>query len=152
LGALLSTAIPIPLGEGMAGRGAATRQSLLIADLNQIELKSPTLRQRGINSRVAIPLLLADQGSGVFHARPPAFAQFAEEDVRLLELIADRIALAINQASLHDAERIANERLSFLGEASTLLAASLDVDEILEQLAALLVTRYADWAAIHLVQ
>jgi PAS domain S-box-containing protein len=152
LEALLSTAVPIPLGEGMAGRVAATRKSLLVADLNQIELKSPTLRKRGINSIVAIPLVVEDRVIGVVHAGSEAFAQFGEEDVRLLELIADRIALAINQASLHDAERIATERLRFLGEASTLLAASLDVDETLEQLAALLVTRYADWVAIHLVQ
>ena len=68
------------------------------------------------------------------HAGSEAFAQFVEEDARLLELIADRIALAINQASLHEAERAAQERLQFLAEASALLGASLDIDRTLDQL------------------
>ena len=117
-----------------AGHGRARRrepQPLLVPDLSQIELVSPVLRERGINSLVAIPLVVEDRVIGVVHAGSIAFAQFVEEDARLLELIADRIALAINQATLHEAERAAQERLQFLGEASALLASSLDVDETL---------------------
>ncbi len=100
-------------------------------DLTKVELVSPVLRDRGINSMVAIPLIVADEVIGVMHAGSEAFAQFVEDDARLLELVADRIALAINQAALHDAERAAQERLYFLGEASALLSASLDVEETL---------------------
>ena len=60
----------------------------------------------------------------------------------------DRIALAINQAGLHDAERAAQERLQFLGEASALLASSLDVDETLERVVRLAVPHFADACAI----
>jgi signal transduction histidine kinase len=89
---------------------------------------------------------------GVVHAGSVAYAQFVEDDARLLELIADRIALAINQAALHDAERVAQERLQFLGEASALLASSLDVDETLERVARLAVPHFASSCAIDLVQ
>ena len=143
-------AIPVPLGVGMAGRVASTRRPMLIPDLSEIELVSPVLRERGINSVVAIPLIVEDRVIGVVHAGSEAFAQFVEEDARLLELIADRIALAINQASLHEAERAARQRLQFLAEASALLGASLDIERTLEQLSRLVAGRYADWCAIHL--
>ena len=57
------------------------------------------LRERGINSLVAIPLVVEDAVIGVVHAGSEAYAQFTDDDARLLELIADRIALAIKQAS-----------------------------------------------------
>src|SRR5205823_4160557 len=81
-----------------------------------------------------------------------AYAQFVEDDARLLELIADRIALAINQASLFEAERAAQERLAFLSEASALLASSLDVEGTLRRVARLAVPHFADWCAVDLVE
>ncbi|HEX4525263.1 MAG TPA: GAF domain-containing protein [Gaiellaceae bacterium] len=142
-------AIPVPLGAGVAGTVAATRASMLIHDLSEVELISPVLRERGINSLVAIPLVVEDRVIGVVHAGSEAFAQFVDEDARLLELIADRIALAINQASLHEAERAAQERLQLLAEASALLGASLDVESTLERLGSLVAGRFADLCAIH---
>ena len=122
----IAHAVPVPLGAGMAGRVAATsRAACSSRTCSEVELVSPVLRERGINSLVAIPLIVEDRVIGVVHAGSEAFAQFVEEDARLLELIADRIALAINQASLHEAERAAQERLQFLAEASALLGASL---------------------------
>ena len=130
------SSIGIPIGEGMAGRVAANRAPLLVPDLSKIELYRSTLRDRGINSIVAIPLVVEDRVIGVVHAGSEAYAQFVEDDARLLELIADRIALAINQASLYEAERAAQQRLRFLGEAGALLGSSLDVEKTLEQLGA----------------
>ena len=144
-------AIAIPMGAGMAGRVAATRQPFLVPDLSRIELASPHLRHRGIRSLVAIPLLVEDRVIGVVHAGSEKLAHFAEPDARLLELIADRIALAINQAALHEAERAAQDRLQFLGEASTLLASSLDVDATLTRVAQLAVPHFADWCAVDLL-
>jgi PAS domain S-box-containing protein len=148
----LEQAVAVPLGAGMAGRVAASRKPLLVPDLSKIELVSPVLRERGINSIVAIPLIAEDRVIGVVHAGSEAYAQFVEEDARLLELIADRIALAINQASLYEAERAAQERLQFLGEASALLASSLEVDETLQRVARLAVPQFADWCSVDLVR
>ena len=148
----IERAVAIPIGSGMAGRVAALRTPLLAPDLSQIELVSPVLRERGINSLVAIPLIVEDRVIGVVHAGSVAFAQFVEDDARLLELIADRIAMAINQAALYEAERVAQERLQFLGEASTLLASSLDVDATLARVAQLAVPHFADWCSVDLLE
>src|SRR5262249_39312640 len=58
IGPEIERARPIPIGRGMAGTVAATRASLLVPDLSKIELVSPVLRDRGVNSVVAIPLIV----------------------------------------------------------------------------------------------
>src|SRR5260221_2024718 len=82
LGAQIEHAVAIPLGAGMAGRVAELRTPLLVPDLSQIELYSPVLRQRGINSLGAIPLIVEDPAIGVVHAGSAAFPQFVPAGAR----------------------------------------------------------------------
>ncbi len=147
----LALAVPIPLGEGLAGTVASSRMSRLVDDLDEIDLVSPVLRARGIRSLVAIPLVVEDDVIGVFHAGSTERAHFAPEDARLLELIADRLALAISQAALSETERETQERLAFLGEASAVLASSLEFGDPLARVAELAVPRLADWCAVDVV-
>jgi PAS domain S-box-containing protein len=147
----VSQAVPVPLGEGMAGRVAASREPWLIEDLNQIDLVSPVLRMHGIQSLVAMPLVVEDRVIGVAHVGSERKQHFGSADVRLLELIVDRIALALNQSFLLEAERVAQERLSFLGEASALLASSLNYEDTLARIAQLAVPRLGDWCAVDIL-
>src|SRR5581483_3604695 len=154
----LEHAVPIPYGEGMAGRVASTRTPVVIRDLDQVELASPHLRERGIKSLVAIPITIGDQVIGVAHAGSVEQAHFDEADMRLLRLMADRLALAISQAQLYEDERaarrdaeVAHSRLAFLAEASTLLASSLDYESTLRAVARLAVPHLADWCVIDVV-
>jgi signal transduction histidine kinase len=148
-------AVPIPFGEGMAGRVAALGKPVLIDDLSEVELASPHLRERGITSLVAIPIATDDRVIGVAHAGSTRPRYFGDEDVRLLRLMADRIALAVTQAQLYESERSArrdaeeaHRRLSFLAEASTILASSLDYESTLQAVARLVVPHLADWCAV----
>jgi PAS domain S-box-containing protein len=147
----VSRAVPVPLGEGMAGRVAATREPWLIEDLDQIELVSPVLRLHGIQSLVAIALVVENRVIGVAHVGSKRKQHFGTADVRLLELIAGRIALVLNQSFLLEAERAAQERLSFLGEASSLLASSLNYEDTLARIAQLAVPRLGDWCTVDML-
>src|SRR6478609_2176058 len=147
----LEHARTIPLGAGLAGRVAASRAPAVIADLAEVELVSPVLRERGVNSLVAIPLIADDAVIGVVHAGSEAYANFTDDDARLLELIAERIALAIRSAALIEAERAAQERLAFLSEASVALSSSLDLETTLRRTAQLATQRFADAAVVDLV-
>jgi PAS domain S-box-containing protein len=151
----LEHAVPIPFGQGMAGRVAATRKPAVIRNLDEVELASPHLRERGIKSLVAIPISVGEQVIGVAHAGSVEASHFDEEDMRLLRLMADRLALAISQAQLYEDERmarreaeLAHRRLSFLAEASTLLASSLDYESTLKAVARLAVPHLADWCVV----
>jgi len=147
----LSQAVPVPLGQGLAGRVAASRDPWLVDDLDEIELVSPVLRAHGIQSLIAIPLVVEGKVIGVAHVGSEEKRHFGPGDLQLLELIADRIALALNQSSLLEAERAAQERLSFLGEASALLASSLDYVDTLARIAQLAVPRLADWCTVDML-
>jgi signal transduction histidine kinase len=54
-----------------------------------------------------VPLLVADRLIGVMHVDSATPRRFTEEELRLLERVADRVALAIDNARLHAAERTA---------------------------------------------
>src|SRR4051812_19191081 len=153
----IEEARPIPFGEGMAGRVAAGARPVVIQDLREVELASPHLRRRGIQSLVAIPLRVEGRVIGVAHAGSMKPDFFDERDLRLFELMADRLALALAQLELFEAERAARQdaerahrRLSFLAEASTILASSLDYETTLRAVARLVVPHLADWCAVHI--
>jgi PAS domain S-box-containing protein len=148
-------ALPIPFGQGMAGRVASTNTPVVIRDLAEVKLASPHLRERGIKSLVAIPIAVGNRVIGVAHAGSVEPARFDVEDMRLLRLMADRIALAITQSQAYEEERrarheaeLAHRRLAFLAEASTLLATSLDYGSTLRAVARLAVPHLADWCAV----
>jgi PAS domain S-box-containing protein len=149
---------PIPFGQGMAGRVAASGKPVLIDDLAGIELASPHLRLRGIASLVAIPIAVDDRVIGVAHAGSVRKGHFTQEHLNLLTLLADRIALAVTQAGLYEREREARReaerargRLSFLAEASTILASSLDYESTLDAVTRMVVPHLADWCDLDVV-
>ena len=65
--------------------------------------------------------------------------------------VTERVEADRDRAAAYRAERAARERLALLAEATSTLAATLDVDESLDRLARLVVPLLADWVAIHLV-
>jgi len=151
LGAAMRSAVSIPIGRGMAGSVAASRQPLIVEELDRTELVSPVLRARGIHSLVAIPLIVADDVIGVVHVGAEQPGKFGEEDARLLQLVADRIALAINQSKLFEAERASRARVAFLAEASEVVGSSLDYETALVRVAELAVPTIADLCAVDIV-
>jgi serine phosphatase RsbU (regulator of sigma subunit) len=77
---------------------------------------------------------------------------FDPEEKSFLAAATQQAAHAIGHARLFEAERTAAERLTFLAEASELLARSLDPDESLRSLAALAVRHIADWCGIEMLE
>jgi hypothetical protein len=71
--------------------------------------------------------------------------------MELITTVAQQCATAVQRVWLMDAERAARARSSFLAEASSLLASSLDPGETMQHLVALMVPRFADWALTYLV-
>ncbi len=143
--------LAVPLGQGFVGRVAETREPAIIADARALRLVNPALHDRGVRSLIGAPLLVEGRAIGVLRAGALELDRFTEDDLRVLQLAADRIALGVNQANLYEAAKVAQSRLEYLAEASDVLTASLAVDETLAAAAALVVPRFADLCAIHLL-
>jgi PAS domain S-box-containing protein len=86
----------VPLGQGVAGSIAASRAPLVVEDLSAVEVINPVLR-RYARSLIGAPLIVEGRLIGVIHADTARPRRFTEDDVRLLRLAADRVALAIEQ-------------------------------------------------------
>jgi signal transduction histidine kinase len=94
--------VRIPLGRGFAGRVATQRRPIVLDDLQRADIVNPILRERGIQSMCGVPLLVRDQVIGVLHVGVLTHRTFAPSDVELLELVAARVAIAIERAQLHE--------------------------------------------------
>jgi PAS domain S-box-containing protein len=101
--------IRIPLGQGVAGRIAAARAPLIVSDLSEEEVFSTVLREH-IESLIGVPLLIEQRLIGVMHTGTAQPRHFSDEDLRLLQLVADRVALAIEQARLYQVEQQARQQ------------------------------------------
>jgi serine phosphatase RsbU (regulator of sigma subunit) len=102
--------VRIPLGEGFAGRIAAEKRPLVLDRVDRTTEVNPALWKAGIRSLAGVPLLVGGTVLGVLTVGALAQRRFTQEDVTLLQLAADRIALAV-QAGLSRGERAAARAL-----------------------------------------
>lgn len=129
--------VDIAQGAGMAGRVVAERRPLVVDDLSTIEVASDTLRHSGVRSLVAVPIVTGDRVIGVVHADSYELARFSPADARLLGVVADRLAAAIERVRLFQAERAARahaeavaERLGRLQRITAALSGDLDAERV----------------------
>ncbi len=100
----------VPLGKGFAGRIAADKQPVVIDDVHHSDVLNPVLRQKGIRSLLGVPLVLGGTVTGVIHVGTLSDRKFTDDDVDLLQVVADRAALA-TRASLSRVDRAAAKAL-----------------------------------------
>jgi hypothetical protein len=85
----------IPVGEGFAGRIAAEKRPIILDHVDHLTVRNPVLRSKGIKSLLGVPLLANGQVIGVLHVGTLSSRKFTEADADLLQLVADRVALAL---------------------------------------------------------
>jgi PAS domain S-box-containing protein len=100
----------ISFGEGFAGRVAAQRRPELLQEPASDELVDPALRELGLQSLMGAPLLARGRLTGVIQVGA-ASRRLTEEDLGLLRLAADRVALAIDHVQLYEREHRIAETL-----------------------------------------
>lgn len=99
----------IALGEGIAGRVARDRQPLLVHDPDPSEVADPALL--GLHSILGVPLMVGGEVAGVLKVGVPAPRRFSEDDLLVLGLAADRVALAIDHLRVYEREHRIAEML-----------------------------------------
>jgi serine phosphatase RsbU (regulator of sigma subunit) len=87
--------VRIPVGGGFAGRIAAERRPVILERVEHGTVLNPLLLQRGIRSLVGVPLLAQGAVIGVLHVGTLRNRVFTPDDAALLQLAADRAAMAV---------------------------------------------------------
>jgi FixJ family two-component response regulator len=101
----------LQFGEGFSGTIAAENRALYVADASCDERVLSGIRDTSIRSMLGVPMHYAGKVVGVLHVdwntvfEPPAW------EIPLLEIAADRCAVAIENARIYEHEHAASETL-----------------------------------------
>ena len=102
--------VRIPVGGGFAGRIAAERRPVILDHVDHSNVLNPILLEKGIRSLVGVPLLVHGTVIGVLHVGTVHNRVFTADDAALLQLAADRAALAVQSLRLRE-DRVATAAL-----------------------------------------
>ncbi|MFF9556289.1 SpoIIE family protein phosphatase [Streptomyces albus] len=140
--------VPVETGSGRYG---SARMPSVHEDLTVVPGAVPLLDGTGMRSVVTVPLKVEGRLTGSLGVATEAAGRYTNEEALRLQFAADRIALAVERARLTELERLRRGSLSFLVEASDLLAGTLDRDQTLALMAQMTVPTLATWCAVYTV-
>jgi serine phosphatase RsbU (regulator of sigma subunit) len=98
--------VRIPVGRGFAGRIAAEHRPVIIDHVDHSTVINPILVAKGIRAMMGVPLVAGGRVIGVMHVGSLTPRQFTSQDIELLQLAADRAAMAVRSLLARD-DRIA---------------------------------------------
>ncbi len=103
---MLASGHKIAQGQGLVGRAAASAAPVLVADVSQAQdwLPNPLLPETKVET--AVPILIGPTVLGVLDVQHNVVGGLQQEDVELLQSIANQIAIALQNAqSYKEAEK-----------------------------------------------
>jgi signal transduction histidine kinase len=100
----------LPVTEGIMGAAARSGETILVNDVAADPRHYPTPGVEGIRAELAVPIILGARVLGVLNVE--SRQRFTEEDAAGLRVVAQQLAVAIENARLFDAAREA----AMLGE------------------------------------
>ncbi|MEU3615276.1 SpoIIE family protein phosphatase [Streptomyces sp. NPDC006872] len=140
--------VPVEAGPGRYG---SARMPAVHEDLLAVPGAVPLLNGTGMRSVVTVPLKVEGRLTGSLGVAAESPGRYSNEEALRLQFAADRIALAVESARLGELERLRRGSLSFLVEASDLLAGTLDRDQTLALMAQMTVPTLATWCAVYTI-
>ncbi len=126
----------IPVGKGVAGQVALTRQPILLNDVSTADYyvsANPEVR-----SELAVPLIAKNRLIGVMDIESEQLDFFRDEHLNVLTMTASRIAQSIENARLYARVSRQAQTLEVLNEIAVELASILDLNPLLEKVGQLL--------------
>lgn len=147
---LIGSAIPADARRSMAGWVLANNQPLLANDVSREPRHFPAGGME--QAELVVPIHTAGRVLGVLDVQSAHTNAFHEIDVSVLQILAGQIAVALENARLHESAQRSLRRMQALQDVATVITASLDLPTILDQaLAAAMDVFGADRAAMFLV-
>ncbi|MFJ2610453.1 SpoIIE family protein phosphatase [Streptomyces sp. NPDC091279] len=140
--------VPVEAGPGRYG---SARMPAVHDDLMAVPGAVPLLNGTGMRAVVTVPLKVEGRLTGSLGVAAESPGRYSNEEALRLQFAADRIALAVESARLGELERLRRGSLSFLVEASDLLAGTLDRDQTLALMAQMTVPTLATWCAVYTI-
>jgi PAS domain S-box-containing protein len=140
--------------EVPAAQAVRDRQPVLLGSLAERRARylPEGKPQMGPGAAAAVPLLSGDSAIGSVTFQFPEDHSFGEHETDFLRTFALYCTQALERARAEEREHALRVHSEFLAEASQALGSSLDYERTLEEVARLAIPRFADWAAVDLLQ
>ncbi|MBZ5527091.1 MAG: SpoIIE family protein phosphatase [Acidobacteriia bacterium] len=123
----------IPLGQGITGTAAATGHPVRVSDTSKDPRYIGAIEN--VHSELAVPLLISGKCIGVLDIQSRHVDYFSRDQQIILTLLANRLAVAIENARLFERVRAQADTLLVLNEMSRETSSVLDVEEMLRRAA-----------------
>lgn len=123
----------VGLGEGITGTAAQLKQPLLVEEVDRDPRYLNAMD--AVRSEMAVPMMSRQQLVGVLDLQATTPNAFSEQDVALLQLIASRIATAIENARLYRRVDRQNRIRKTLAHLAHEFSSILDLDALLSKIA-----------------
>ncbi len=126
----------VPLGKGIVGQVALTRQPALLNDVSASEHYIPA--NPDVRSELAVPLIAKNHLIGVMDLESEEAGYFRPQHLHVLTVTASRIAQAIENARLYARVSRQAQTLEVLNEIAVELASILELNPLFERVGQLL--------------
>jgi PAS domain S-box-containing protein len=124
----------IRVGQGMIGSVARDGQRLLSNDVSLEPRFYNPFSEEIIRAELDVPIKIGDELLGVLGIQSRNIDTFSENDIIVLETLADQVAIAIHNARLFAAESDQRSFAQALAESAASLNSTLDINEVLNRI------------------
>jgi phosphoserine phosphatase RsbU/P len=132
----LAENLKIPIGQGITGTAAKTGHPVRVSDVSQDPRYINAIDS--VRSELAIPLMFRGKCVGVLDIQSRHVDYFTKDQQNIMSVLANRLAVAIENARLFQQVRTQAEALLVLNEVSREISSILDVEELLRRTAELI--------------
>jgi phosphoserine phosphatase RsbU/P len=131
----LAENLKIPIGQGITGTAARLGVPVRVSDVSQDARYINAIDS--VRSELAVPLMFRGKCVGVLDIQSRHLGYFTKDQQNILSLLANRLAVAIENARLFQQVRTQADTLLVLNEVSREISSILDVEELLRRTAEL---------------
>src|ERR1700690_1975016 len=144
----LAENLKVPIGQGITGTAAATGHPVRVSDVSQDSRYINAIES--VRSELAVPLMFRGKCVGVLDIQSRHLDYFTRDQQNILSILANRLAISIENARLFQQVRTQAETLLVLNEVSREISSILDVEALLRR-AAELVKRVIDYQILSIM-
>ncbi|MEA5360166.1 GAF domain-containing SpoIIE family protein phosphatase [Amycolatopsis sp., V23-08] len=94
--------VRVPVGTGFAGRVARDREPVVLDHVDETTVVNSLLWERGLRAMLGVPMVAGTDLVGVLHVGSVRPRRFSEAEIGTLQLLADRLAMAIQVEVLEE--------------------------------------------------
>ncbi len=144
----LAENLKVPVGQGITGTAACTGHPVRVSDVSQDPRYINAIES--VRSELAVPLMFRGKCVGVLDIQSRHVDYFTKNQQNILSVLANRLAIAIENARLFQQVRTQAETLLVLNDVSREISSILDVEELLRRTAEL-VKRVIDYQILSIM-